>query len=303
MGANVNPYEIQRFIRNYRPSAQGYGQSPYYGYHGHPPRYAPSVTGSELLSSDDSSQCDDARSEFTTASTARSQAYTIRSATPPSIFSRRDDDQSSVGGSTEPPLGDAQMPFAQQVQLPNPIPPHPGQVLWCEFSDLMGCEVIFALDDVPRWIEHHILHLHDTFPRQLMCWFCDRGHAPFVAQHPNHGYANFVDRMQHIRDHIFSDHRLTSDDMRPDFHLITHLYDIGVIDADTFYHAMSFSELPDRFRLPNSHSHSHSHSHSSSRQHGHPSAAPREKGQYHDLEKERRVERRRQKEKQSGRKR
>ncbi|KAG7294337.1 hypothetical protein NEMBOFW57_004408 [Staphylotrichum longicolle] len=300
MGANVNPYEIEHLIRNLRPSAQGYGQSPYYGYYGHAPRYAPSVTGSELLGSDDSSQCDDARSEFTTASTARSDAYTIRSATPPSIFSRRDDDQSSVGGSTEPPLGDEQLLFAHQVQLPNPIPPHPGQVLWCEFSDLIECKAVFALDDVHSWIQHHVLHLGDRFPPQLMCWFCDSGHAPFVAQHPSDCYANFVDRMHHIRDHIFNNPRLTSDDTRPDFHLITHLYHIEMIDADTFRHAMSFTELPDRFRLPNSDSDSHSHS---SRQHGYPYAAPREKGQCHDLAKEKRLERRRQKEKQTGRKR
>jgi hypothetical protein len=297
MGANLNPREIHHFLHGYRPSAQGYGQSPYYGYYGHVPRYAPSVTGSEVLGSDDSAQSDDARSEFTTASTATSQAYTTRSATPPSLFSRRDDDQSSVGGSTAPELGVPQMPFAQQFQNPNNAPQRPGQILWCEFSELLGCQETFSLDDETSWVDHHALHLHDSFPRRLMCWFCDHEHAPFVARAPDYGFANFEDRMQHIRGHILSDHRWTSEHMRPDFHMITHLHDNGLIDDFMFHHAMSYNELPDRYRLPGSHSHS------SSKPHGQQSAAPREKGQYHDLDKERRAERRRQKEKQSGRRR
>ncbi|GAB1321119.1 SET domain-containing protein 3 [Madurella fahalii] len=127
-----------------------------------------------------------------------------------------------------------------------PAPPQAGQILWCEFSELMNCCAIFRPDDEAGWIQHHVRHLKDSFPLHLMCWFCD--HVMFDAEHTAEGFANFERRMQHIREHIFKD-RLTSDDVRPDFHVITHLHRHGLLSDGMFKHAMSYQGTPERYRL------------------------------------------------------
>ncbi|KAK4242082.1 hypothetical protein C8A03DRAFT_11636 [Achaetomium macrosporum] len=286
MGSNINPDEIQDFLRGYRNPAYGSGQVPYFGY-ADEPRWYPPVTGDEVPDDVSSSQFqfDDARTEYTT-STVKSPAYTVntrRSAATSSIFSR-DDGLSSVGRHSAPSVGAPQMTWMQQFGNPVTAPPRAHQILWCEFSGLMGCQTIFGLDDEAGWIEHHAAHLNDLFPQRLMCWFCDD--VKFVAEKPADGLANFVQRMQHIRGHIWDDHSLTSERTRPDFHIIKHLYDNGLLSEERYNWAMAYDESP--YQLPGSHSH--------------PSPAQRpkkttiiERGQPHDLQKEKREQRRKRK--------
>jgi hypothetical protein len=189
-----------------------------------------------------------------------------------------------VGQSSAPSVGVPQMTFTQQFANPTvPAARQDRQILWCEFCELKGCNATFLLDDEAAWIQHHAQHLQDRFPRRLMCWFCD--HVPFVAAHPSHRSHNFVLRMQHIREHIFSDDRLTSEDMRPDFHIVKHLYEHGLLDDAMFKHAMAYDETPEVYRLSDD------------------GPTSRAMGQFHDLEKERRElkKRRKQEAKQAAR--
>jgi hypothetical protein len=282
MGSNFNPDDINNFLRGLHPPPYGYSQAPFFG-SGSDPRWAPPVADSDLLSDADYySQYGDAQSEYTVASTGTSRASTMRSGPPPSIFSSHDDTASSVGQSSAPSLGlgRPRLPFAGQYLNPVAGARRPDQILWCEFARLKKCSVTFPLDDEAAWIQHHADHLRDIFPRQLMCWFCD--HVPFVAQHPADGFANFEVRMQHVREHIFSDHRLTVRAMRRDLHMVTHLYRNGLLSAERYKAAMEYDETPVAYRLPGSQSSSSS----SLAPLGYQPATPRERGQYHDLSRE-----------------
>ncbi|KAK3304579.1 uncharacterized protein B0T15DRAFT_247447 [Chaetomium strumarium] len=289
MGSYINPDEIQHFLSRYRRSAVDDDQEPYFGYANQPRGYQPAAAGNGVLEDTSSSEFDDWRSEVTMTSTVKSPAYTVstgRSAARSSVFSQ-DDSRSLVGPSSAPSsapsVGVPQMTWMQQFGNPVAPPPVAHQILWCEFSGLMGCQATFGLDEENRWIEHHAAHLNGLFPQRLICWFCDD--FKFVAENPTDGHANFVQRMQHVRDHIWEDHRLTSGNNRPDFDMVQHLYACGLLSEERYDWAMSFDESP--YPLPGSHSH--------------PSLAQgpkktiiieREKGRAHDLAKEKRELRR-----------
>ncbi|KAJ9165052.1 hypothetical protein NKR19_g866 [Coniochaeta hoffmannii] len=129
--------------------------------------------------------------------------------------------------------------------------------LWCELCVLRDCPVTFPIDQTQEWIEHHCRHLQEQYPSRLMCWFCD--HVPFVSARDGR-YGNFRDRMEHIREHISSDY-MRMDDMRPDFYMINHLGERGIIDAAMRDIALKFSELPAALRLPGSGAHGDAQSH------------------------------------------
>jgi hypothetical protein len=292
MGSGINPDDINNFLQRLHPTTYGYSQDPFFG-SGNDPRWAPPVMDSDLLSEADYYlEYDDAQSEYRIASTptVASRASTMRSAAPSSVFSRsRADTASSVGQSSAPSRGGPRVPFAG---LPNPStgPRRSDEILWCEFARLKNCRATFPLDEEAAWIQHHVDHLRDLFPRQLMCWFCD--HVPFVAQHPSHGFANFEERMLHVRGHIFDDPRFTIRAMRPDLHMVTHLYQNGLLSHERYKAAMEYDETPAACRLPGSQSHSSS---SAQAPLGYQTVVARERGQYHDLVRE---ERHRQRERQ-----
>lgn len=127
-------------------------------------------------------------------------------------------------------------------------PDESGRRLWCEFMHLVGCSEAFHLDDELRWIGHHVSHMNNFFPHEVMCWFCDQ--QTFTAGHLNNVRANFERRMLHIREHILGDARLSPERMRPDFPMIQHLHDHALLDDGIYHHAMSYSESPEEFPLP-----------------------------------------------------
>lgn len=100
---------------------------------------------------------------------------------------------------------------------------------------------MFREDEEDAWIEHHARHLRDRFPQQVACWFCDD--VPFVSERRADRYTNFVWRMQHIHDHILND-KQTRNNMRPDFHIIQHLWEHELIDGEIFNRAINYSKLP-----------------------------------------------------------
>ena len=152
-------------------------------------------------------------------------------------------------------------------------------VLWCEFRDLKGCDATFRGDDEAAWIRHHAQHLKDRFPSELVCWFCD-DHPHFIAGRTAERRSNFEDRMQHIREHIYSDY-MRENAMRPDFYLLNHMYKHGQLNQEMYEYAMAYTEVPEVLRLP---------ADDETPRTSQPGAV-----QYHDLAKEERHHRRKQK--------
>ncbi|KAK4135624.1 hypothetical protein BT67DRAFT_256281 [Trichocladium antarcticum] len=294
MDPTIDPDEIQAFLRAYPSREYSYAQAPYLEY-GSPPAGAQTVTSGELILDDAGYSEFDAQSEYTTAST---ETYTRGSVAPSSIFSRGA--QSSAGQSSVPSIGGPHLPFAQQFAAGpagHGTLAHGNAELWCEFSELKHCRETFRLDDGAGWIAHHARHLRDSFPARLMCWFCD--HVPFVAARPAEAFANFEERMQHIQGHIFGDHRLTSEHTRPDFYVVRHLHRNGLLDDDTYRHAMAYDETPAIYRLPGSHSSS---AWARGQQQQQQAPPPHDRLQYHrELEARKRAERRRDRERRGGR--
>ncbi|KAK0726688.1 hypothetical protein B0T21DRAFT_253082, partial [Apiosordaria backusii] len=119
--------------------------------------------------------------------------------------------------------------------------------LWCEFFELKKCPAAFQFNEEAAWIEHHVLHFEEALPHQSNCWFCDD--FRFVAKSPGELYPRFYDRMQHIYSHIYTD-RMTIQNVRPDFHIIEHMYRKCLISNQTYRIAMAFDELPPEYRIP-----------------------------------------------------
>jgi hypothetical protein len=310
--ADANTADIVDFLERHTRTymVAGYSQEPYPDYYAHEPRSAqpwtPPLAGHGLLDeaqyphyadhsqygyglADDDHDDDDAQSAYTTAPTVTTTHSTNRSA--PSNFSTR---TYATTPSTAPSLRNNNipphhLPFHQQFAHHHPHPPaRPGQLLGCEFAPLTGCPATFSLanEDEAAWITHHAQHhLHDSFPALLMCWFCD--HVPFVADGGG-GYANLVVRMQHVREHILGDHRLTARDMRQDFHVVKHVWSGGRLSEREYRAAMEYDETPEVFRLPGTTGGRRGEGGLRRVEKG-----ERERAQYYDLDKEkRRLERR-----------
>ncbi|KAK5661447.1 hypothetical protein OQA88_11348 [Cercophora sp. LCS_1] len=129
-------------------------------------------------------------------------------------------------------------------------PRHDGSYeLWCEFRDVEDCNARFRGDDEVGWIQHHITeHLNGTFPSKLVCWFCDE-HISFDAGYFHDLQGMFELRMGHIREHIRGDY-FGVNSMRPDFHVLEHLHNLGRIDRETFDGLRGYTELPAEYQLP-----------------------------------------------------
>lgn len=253
--ANVDPAAILTFLGDYRqqssPSHEGWSVGASNQYSSTPRQPSPFVYATEseeeayaLPSTLGSVSISDRNTNYTTASQAtRSSRHSVMSS---SVFSSRS--KGSTAQSSRPARNGPHPTFAAQfAQARDPTNPEGSFTLWCEFCALKNCNATFRGDDEYAWIEHHIHHLHNRFPQQVVCWFCDD--VPFVSGRTEERYDNFVVRMQHIRWHIFDEH-LTRSDMRPDFHVIQHLRKHNLIDKETFNHAMGYDELPATLRLP-----------------------------------------------------
>ncbi|KAK1829900.1 hypothetical protein QBC39DRAFT_122608 [Podospora conica] len=161
------------------------------------------------------------------------------------------DRASSVGQSTAPsdrPL------FQQQFAIPDPnahnANPADNYVLWCEFRDLLGCDVTFRGDDESPWIEHHLQHLNHKPPARLSCWFCDDTHFAVSDYNGFDAGVNYEQRMQHVKGHIDFDYA-TPNMQRPDFRMIEYLYRrLKVLDKQTYELAIQYTELPPSLQLP-----------------------------------------------------
>ncbi len=126
---------------------------------------------------------------------------------------------------------------------PNPVA---GTVILpCEFVGIGPCDVNFNYDETEAWIEHIIVeHLRDRLPAKAKCWFCDTYEFDVkssVAR--NDRRVNFDMRMYHIRDHII-DEGMTANNIRPDFHMLDHLYHHRLITEQRYHEARRWTEVP-----------------------------------------------------------
>ncbi|KAK3903859.1 hypothetical protein C8A05DRAFT_32390 [Staphylotrichum tortipilum] len=195
------------------------------------------------------------------------------------------------------------VPYTHQPHLPatTGTAHRPDEILWCEQIVQRPCGVTFPLDDLDGWIEHNLTHLPGRgtsdadFPSTMWCWFCND--IVFEPRNPGEGYACFVTRMEHIRQHIFDDPHLTSERMRPDFPMVKHLYAHRMLSEACYRAAMAYTEIP----LPGEQQSLYSSASTSARPLGQHRpiwpASHRPAGVKHDLAKEKRDEKRRAKKK------
>jgi hypothetical protein len=115
----------------------------------------------------------------------------------------------------------------------------------CEFP---GCSETFEPMYYEDWINHMAEHLGHKYPVYCICWYCDDDEFDAKVQ----GYDlphNFRLRMLHIYNHIFFN-RVTEADRRPDFYLIEHLKNSGLISNAEWKRLIDTSEGPKFLRLP-----------------------------------------------------
>ncbi|KAK4456427.1 hypothetical protein QBC42DRAFT_61437 [Cladorrhinum samala] len=243
---NLDPNNIHQFLSSFRQTARG----------GHGQAYFNTSRSAGSVSSD-LSELDNfhypqtkTSAGYTASSRAPSVASTMPSSHAASVFSRNSRGNKSIASSA-PSRGPRRQPAEQFFNRTAPQPdsrPGHNYTLWCEFGDLVGCRATFRLDQETAWVDHHLEHLQDHCPTQLVCWFCDGGQ--FTANDAAGAYATFRERMEHIRQHIMQEPMLAVGNMRPDFNLVQHIRQSGLLPESMYQHAIKYDELPDQYRLP-----------------------------------------------------
>ncbi|ORY64113.1 uncharacterized protein BCR38DRAFT_206937 [Pseudomassariella vexata] len=108
----------------------------------------------------------------------------------------------------------------------------------CEFNvaGYEECNERFPIDATEVWAEHMASkHLRHCLPHKLVCWFCSDIEFDAHSQCQGDLHLNFWHRMEHIRNHLVDGN--TPDDIRPDFHLLEHLYQNKMV-TDTTYNRL-----------------------------------------------------------------
>ena len=114
-----------------------------------------------------------------------------------------------------------------------------GYDLPCEFF-FAGCYLRFNPADFEAWISHSASHLGVSPPRKAICTFCDDDEAVFES----HGdaFLTWRERMLHIGSHLAN---LTPyEHMRPDYGVIEHMWENGLISAEDYAYAKEHTERP-----------------------------------------------------------
>ncbi|EHK45608.1 hypothetical protein TRIATDRAFT_39972 [Trichoderma atroviride IMI 206040] len=118
-----------------------------------------------------------------------------------------------------------------------------GPQLPCEFAEYYYCEETFDLNNIDDWVQHicgH--HLTWRLPKDCVCWFCDAVVFHAVDDTADERERNFRARMHHIAQHF--GHGATISDIRPDFYLLEHLRDTGLITERGFRILKDWHEAP-----------------------------------------------------------
>ncbi|CZS88039.1 hypothetical protein WAI453_000434 [Rhynchosporium graminicola] len=111
----------------------------------------------------------------------------------------------------------------------------------CEFG-MLGCYVTFRPEEHEHWIAHSFSHfLRHSPPSKTVCTFCDDPQAYF--QDPYDPYGSWRARMLHIGAH--HEQHGGAPGNRPDYFLMEHLHQCGLIDEGDFKANMSYTERHD----------------------------------------------------------
>ncbi|KLU88124.1 hypothetical protein MAPG_07111 [Magnaporthiopsis poae ATCC 64411] len=127
--------------------------------------------------------------------------------------------------------------------------------LVCEFRNLLGCAWSFGTHEIEGWVAHVASHLGGRFPGKSLCWFCDNAFfdggetASTLTSNTKNDKRRlqFERRLRHVADHVVLD-GYTYTHMRPDYHVIRHLYDHDIIYNAIFEQCMQYTELPESLR-------------------------------------------------------
>ncbi|KAF4336507.1 hypothetical protein FBEOM_9639 [Fusarium beomiforme] len=137
------------------------------------------------------------------------------------------------------------LPIAPSSQ---PQPYVSPSLLTCEFLGFGDCEVMFDLNDESRWISHIAdVHLRNIYPTVCICWFCDRDFRTSSTSQAD-ARACYRKRMHHIAKHFRNG--FSGSQMRPDFYLVDHLYQNGLIDEFMYARAKAYHEASE-VQIPN----------------------------------------------------
>lgn len=101
---------------------------------------------------------------------------------------------------------------------------------------------MFNLNNVDDWIQHCGDHLLWRLPKDCSCWFCDDAIFHAVDNTADELERNFRARMHHIAYHF--GHDATVIDIRPDFYLLNHLLNNGLIAEKDFRIHKDWHEAP-----------------------------------------------------------
>ncbi|KAF8856423.1 hypothetical protein BDZ45DRAFT_476350 [Acephala macrosclerotiorum] len=110
----------------------------------------------------------------------------------------------------------------------------------CEFA-FMGCEVIFRPDEYESWVTHSFSHFERAGPPpKAICTFCDDDEAIFETNGDK--VLNWRTRMYHVAEHF--ENGQTYEDLRPDFFVVEHMRENGLLSEEDFKFAMHITERP-----------------------------------------------------------
>lgn len=148
--------------------------------------------------------------------------------------SRRQSSLSSTNTSISVPPW--RLPTLDQQMATHPY--NYGYDLPCEFV-FVGCQLRFHPTDFEAWISHAASHLGGSFPTTVICTFCDTDEASW-----SNGDAamNWRERMLHIGSHLET--FASSETIRPDYFVIEHMREHGLISGEDYDHALKGTERP-----------------------------------------------------------
>jgi hypothetical protein len=115
-----------------------------------------------------------------------------------------------------------------------------GYVLPCEFDTIGWCTLSFHPTQFEEWITHTASHFNGKLPPKAVCIFCDDSHSIFDDQ--NDLQLNWRKRMIHIGGHL-QDFKST-ESARPDYFVLDHMRAHGLVSAEDYNHAMTYTERP-----------------------------------------------------------
>ena len=114
-----------------------------------------------------------------------------------------------------------------------------GYDLPCEFF-FVGCNLRFHPVHFEAWVSHTASHFDGSLPRKAICPFCD--HADGIFRNNGDDMANWRQHMIHVAAHL--EELTPSKYIRPDFEVIEHMREHGLISKDDYAYALKGTERP-----------------------------------------------------------